>query len=581
MPWPNRAALLTMVRLAAGARLGDTMRALLVLASGKRVRAWGQLCRLAQQRPDFHDYWSRHVSPRLAAEWCSDAAVPPIACLIFSDDRPQSSLAATLSSLRLSFGSEAAIWTSGANVAGCQQFAGPAASELKDQIAAIKASTGVAWIFACRAGDTVEPALGRALGTAFGMAPDSRLVFWDEDADDGERRTTAWIKPAWDPLLHFSRDGLGGACVLHIDTALAAATRGTIPPNGPAGFSAIAMAIAAADHAPPFHIPLLLSHRRDGRAFAGSAAWPAIARSAWPEGTELAMADDGSPHVRVQPPAPGHWPAVTIIIPTRDRPELLGPCLASLDRLTYPGDVDIIIVDNGSSDPAALALLAKVAKDGKFRVLSDDGPFNFSRLNNRAVATARGALLCLLNNDVEALDGEWLAAMARHAVQPGVGAVGAMLLYPDGHIQHAGVAIGMGGAAGHVQRGADPADSFHQSWHAVTRRVSAVTAACLVVRRESYLAVGGLDEEGFAVAFNDVDFCLKLQDAGLANVYCAEARLLHRESRSRGSDYEPAQFARFSGELARLQQRWNTLTAVDPWFSPLFANSSERCVLRI
>ena len=254
-------------------------------------------------------------------------------------------------------------------------------------------------------------------------------------------------------------------------------------------------------------------------------------------------------------------------------------CLSGLARLAYPGPVEIIVVDNGSREPDALALLAAEQAAGRIRVLRDDGPFNFSRLNNRAAAIATGDYLCLLNNDVEALDGEWLTAMMRHAVQPGVGAVGAQLLYPDGRIQHAGVAVGIGGAAGHGQRGVDPASPDHAAWHAVTRQVSAVTAACLLVARTHHAAVGGLDEAGFAVAFNDVDFCLKLQAAGLANIYCAQSRLIHAESRTRPNDNRPDQQARFNAELALLQQRWSTETLPDPHHSPLFSTSAETCLL--
>lgn len=306
--------------------------------------------------------------------------------------------------------------------------------------------------------------------------------------------------------------------------------------------------------------------------------WPELVAAHRP-GWQIAPRGDGLPFLLVLPPAPEAWPAVSIIIPTRDRADLMHSCLTGLAKLAYPGRVEIIVVDNGSSDAEALALLAAEEAADRIRLLRDDGPFNFSRLNNRAAAIATGDYLCLFNNDVEALDSNWLSAMVRHAVQPGVGAVGAQLLYPDGSIQHAGVAVGIGDAAGHIQRGSNPATSEHAAWHAVTRRVSVVTAACLLVERQHYEAVSGFDEEGFAVAFNDVDFCLKLQASGLANIYCAESRLFHAESRTRPRDNRSDQAERFNRELALLQQRWGTIGHCDPHHSPLFSRAAETCLL--
>jgi O-antigen biosynthesis protein len=199
-------------------------------------------------------------------------------------------------------------------------------------------------------------------------------------------------------------------------------------------------------------------------------------------------------------------------------------------------------------------------------------------LNNLGARAADGELLCLLNNDVEPLDGEWLKTLVRYALEEEVGAVGAQLVYPSGRIQHAGVAVGLGGAAGHVQKGVDPDEPRFWTWQAVTREVSALTAAVLVLRKSRYEEVGGFDE-GFAVAFNDIDFCLRLKQRGLRNIYVADVRLLHRESESRGKDRTPERARRFAGELARLQERWGTEEYRDPHFSPLFSALVERCVL--
>jgi GT2 family glycosyltransferase len=279
-------------------------------------------------------------------------------------------------------------------------------------------------------------------------------------------------------------------------------------------------------------------------------------------------------------PLPDQLPLVSIIIPTRDRVDLLRTCITSLlEHTTYP-EYEILVVDNGSAEAATLAYLDGLERDRIITVIRDPSPYNYSALNNLAVHLANGTFLALLNNDTEIVDGSWLEEMMRHAVRADVGAVGAKLLYPDGRIQHAGVVIGMGQAAGHAhrfQRNDEP--GYFKQAH-VTRRASAVTAACLVVAKDKFLAVGGLDETHFAVAYNDVDLCLKLEQRGWTNVYVPHAVLVHHESVSRGSDLAPAHSERYLRELAELQRRWNTKTYVDPMHHPALDPGFESYVLR-
>jgi GT2 family glycosyltransferase len=212
-------------------------------------------------------------------------------------------------------------------------------------------------------------------------------------------------------------------------------------------------------------------------------------------------------------------------------------------------------------------------------VLRHPGPFNYSAINNRAVAEASGELICLLNNDIEMLAPDWLGIMAMQALRDDVGAVGAQLLYPDGRIQHAGVVIGVGQAAGHAHRFLRPQDEGYFHRHALPQFVTAVTAACLVVQRERFLAIGGLDEAAFPVAFNDVDLCLKLNKRGWQSLYEPRAILVHHESISRGFDRDPVGAARFRAELAALQQRWRTDRIVDPFHHPHLSRVSEQFAL--
>jgi O-antigen biosynthesis protein len=196
-----------------------------------------------------------------------------------------------------------------------------------------------------------------------------------------------------------------------------------------------------------------------------------------------------------------------------------------------------------------------------------DRPFNFSAINNFAAAEARGGIVGLLNNDLEFVEPGWLAEMVSHAVRPEVGAVGARLLYPDRTVQHAGVVLGIGGLADHVHKNLPEGAPGYCGRAGLTQDFSAVTAACLLVRRKTYFDVGGFDE-AYAVAFNDVDFCLRLRQRGLQNVWTPFATVIHHESKTRGREDTLAKLWRFRGEKLRLAARWSELIAADPAYNP-------------
>jgi GT2 family glycosyltransferase len=268
---------------------------------------------------------------------------------------------------------------------------------------------------------------------------------------------------------------------------------------------------------------------------------------------------------------PEERPLVSLIIPTRNGVDLLKQCIDSIRTKTTYAPYEIIVVDNGSDEQATLDYLHSQASAGNIRVIRDDRPFNYSALNNGAIASANGELVGLINNDIEVISDTWLDEMVSLALQPGVGAVGAKLLYPDGKIQHAGVVIGMGGVAGHAHR-LFPRDSFgYFSRNALISSFSAVTAACLIVRKSIYQQVGGLNEADLAVAFNDVDFCLRIREAGYRNVYTPYAELYHHESATRGTEDNPVKKARFAREVAYMHERWGDLLQRDPAYSPNLA----------
>jgi GT2 family glycosyltransferase len=279
-------------------------------------------------------------------------------------------------------------------------------------------------------------------------------------------------------------------------------------------------------------------------------------------------------HVRW--PIPDPAPRVTLVIPTRDGMSVLQRCIESiLARTDYP-NFEILVVDNQSRDPATLDYFASLRREGRVRILPYDAPFNYSAINNAAVRAADGTLVGLLNNDVEVIGAGWLSEMVGLAMHPDVGAVGAKLLYPDNRIQHGGVATGILGVAGHLHRFLPRDAPGYAAQAQIVTNVSVVTAACLVVRRALYEEVGGLDEKNLAIAFNDVDFCLRLDAAGYRNVWTPFAELYHHESFSRGLEDTPEKQARFAGEIQFMHKRWGDRLEQDPYYSPNLSLFSER-----
>src|SRR5690606_35343292 len=223
-------------------------------------------------------------------------------------------------------------------------------------------------------------------------------------------------------------------------------------------------------------------------------------------------------HYRVHWPLPDPAPRVSLLVPTRDRAELLRTCVESLlERTDYP-DFEVVVIDNGSSEADALDYLDLLRHRSGVRVLRFDAPFNYSAINNWAAGQCDGEVVGLVNNYIEVISRDWLREMVSHAVRPEIGAVGAMLYYPDDRIQHAGVVLGIHGVAAHLYSGMPRGYPGHGGRARVAQQLSAVTGACLVVRREVYAQMGGLDES-LQVAFNDIDFCLRLRQAGYRNLW--------------------------------------------------------------
>ncbi len=260
----------------------------------------------------------------------------------------------------------------------------------------------------------------------------------------------------------------------------------------------------------------------------------------------------------------------TIIIPTRNRLHLLRSCIESIQPAVARTNTEILIVDNESSDADTLDYL----KDIEGRVASIGripGDFNFPMLNNRAAKATHADVLCLLNNDVKALDELWLDEMLSRLAEPDVGAVGALLVWPSGVVQHGGVVLGPSFAATHAFNDRIASDVGYCDLLRVAHECSAVTAACMVTRRTDYLAVGGLDEVRFPVNYSDVDYCLKLRANGKRIVFTPHAKLVHLESARRGTGVRPDQERRFQRELQNLRSKWGQVLAADPYYSPILS----------
>lgn len=276
-------------------------------------------------------------------------------------------------------------------------------------------------------------------------------------------------------------------------------------------------------------------------------------------------------------------PLVSVIIPFKDKSDILKTCIDSIIKKSTYKKFEILGVSNNSSEKETFSLMRSLSEqDQRIQFVEYNVPFNFAAICNHAVDLAKGDYVVLLNNDTEVISPEWLESLLEQAQNPDVGAVGGKLYYPDYRVQHAGIVIGMAGVAGHPHHFFHKDDVGYYARPHVIHNVSAVTGACMMVRKQLYLAVGGMDSEQFAIAYNDVDFCLKLLRKGYRNVFTPYSEMFHHESLSRGYEDTPEKLERLTRESEAFRRKWHDLLEKgDPYYSPHLTLAGENFALRL
>ncbi len=407
--------------------------------------------------------------------------------------------------------------------------------------------------------------------------PKIQLIYSDEDKiDENGKRQNPYFKCDWNVDLFYSHNMFSHLGVYR--TNLLKRIGGFRPGfEGSQDYDLVLRCIERVKPNQIHHIPRVLYHWRihslstsqsaDNKPYALLAGERAL-NSHFQRYNKNAKAELLGHCYRAHYRLPKNKPLVSLIIPTRNGLKLLKTCIESiLEKTTYL-NYEIIIIDNGSDDPATLQYFDLLKKKRNIRILRDNSPFNYSALNNKAVKAAKGKIIGLLNNDLEVISSDWLSEMVSHAIRPGIGAVGAKLYYPNDTIQHGGVIIGIGGIGAHAHKHM-PRGEFGYFGRAVsTQSLSAITAACLIVRKSTYEEIHGLNEKDLAVAFNDVDFCLRLIEKGYRNIFTPYAEFYHYESATRGYDDKPEKIKRLEKEKKYMKWRWGNKLLDDPAYSP-------------
>lgn len=425
--------------------------------------------------------------------------------------------------------------------------------------------------------DELSPEALFEVSRAIEKDPEARLLYSDEDKiDEAGRRFDPHFKPAWNPDLLRAVNYICHFTV--IETALVKQVGGLRPGfEGAQDHDLVLRCVEKLERSQIVHIPRILYHWRaiagstalgvDQKPYALEAGRRAVEQHLQRMGKTARVKVTPAGHYRVHYEIGATPPTVTIIIPTRDHAGLLTTCIRSIFEKTEYANFDLVVVDNGSIDADALEYLDELRQHERVTVLDYPAPFNFSAIINHAAACASGEILCLLNNDVEVITPGWLGELVSQAIRPGVGVVGGMLYYPNDTIQHAGVILGIGGVAGHVHGRLQRGSMGYMGRAGVSHNLTAITGACMVLRREVFDQVDGMDES-LPVAFNDIDLCIRVSQRGYHNVWTPHAELYHHESASRGLEDTPEKRARFTLEVDLMKRRWGDYLQHDAAYNP-------------
>jgi glycosyltransferase involved in cell wall biosynthesis len=408
--------------------------------------------------------------------------------------------------------------------------------------------------------------------------PHADLIYSDEDKlDNRGRRIDPHFKSDWNPDLFYSYNFIShlGVYRRSVVKELGGFREGY---EGSQDYDLVLRVIEQIPEDHIRHIPHVLyhwrvvpgsmarSHRK--KEFVDESARKAIRSHFQRKGINATVTPGSEYSNRVSYPLPADPPLVSVIVATRDHVNLIRQIADGILHRTDYKPLELIIVDNQSSDPATMECLRELQNDSRVRVIPYEAPFNFSAINNVAAREATGQILALVNNDIRTISSEWLTEMVSHAVRPEIGAVGAKLYYENETIQHAGIIVGIGGVAGHAHKRLPRQSTGYFARAQVIQNWSAVTGACLVMRRQVYDEVGGLDEVNLPIAFNDVDLCLRIREKGYRILWTPYAELYHLESASRGADTHPDKLPRFTREQEFMKFTWKDRLLCDPYYSP-------------
>src|SRR5690554_1002719 len=424
-----------------------------------------------------------------------------------------------------------------------------------------------------------------AMADALLRHPNAALVYTDEDKLNAAGEFyQPHFKPDWSPDLFYSNNYVSHLGLYRAD--LVQQVGGfSVGLEGSQDYDLALKVIAKANWQDIVHLPYVLYH---WRALPGSTAYAASEKSYTvaagrralqnhfkhnPSVSEVSLSELPNTY-RVNFKVPMPAPLVDIIIPTRNQGDLLRGCVESiLHKTDYP-NYCITLVNNQSDDPHSLEILNRLAQHHKVKLLQYDKPFNYSAINNFAVTQTQGDIVLLLNNDTELITPGWLTEMVSLASRDYTGCVGPKLLYADNTLQHGGVILGVGGVANHSHLGFSDSHPGYFGRMTIRHNVAAVTGACLMVRREVWQQVGGLNDTQLTIAFNDVDFCIRVMQAGYYNVFTPYAKLYHYESKSRGKEDTPEKYQRFTREVEYMQATWPDVLANDPFYSPYLTRTT-------